>query len=284
MKPFLGIDLTTDKKNEKFDGLEFLVMEPSEALTKSFEDSQGNAEETVKKANIPMLIRVFQYVSLFVGIVLGKSIAKNTLPFSEAYQNAPWLYWGFGLSFLLCIGLWYLGKKRAESVLSTDESTQTFSRLEGIENAIYTELGVPSYSANIDVLSFFYKVDKGEIKVKEKPMQMFKYLNFEFKIFSDNENMYLVNCDGKFSFPLRDIVAIKKVKKHITFNNWNKEENFNKGIYKQYKIAADKYGTIHGKGYLLVEIKHNDEMFGIYIPDYEIQTLEAVTRIKAQVE
>lgn len=284
MKPFLGIDLTTDKKNEKFDGLEFLVMEPSEALTKSFEDSQGNAEETVKKANIPVLIRVFQYVSLFVGIVLGKSIAKNTLPFSEAYQNAPWLYWGFGLSFLLCIGLWYLGKKRAENILGTDESAQTFSRLEGVAASIYAELGVPAYAKNVDVLSFFYKNDNGEIKLKEKPMQMFKYINFEYKIFSDSENFYLVNCDGKFSFPLRDIVSVKKVKKHITFSSWNKEEKYNKGIYKEYKITEDKYGTMHGKGYVLIEVKHNGESFGIYLPDYELPVIEEITRIKAQEE
>lgn len=284
MKPFLGIDLTTDKKNEKFDGLEFLVMEPSEALTKSFEDSQGNAEETVKKANIPVLIRVFQYVSLFVVIVLGKSIAKNTLPFSEAYQNAPWLYWGFGLSFLLCIGLWYLGKKRAENVLSTDESVQTFSRLEGVAASIYAELGVPAYAKNVDVLSFFYKNDNGEIKLKEKPMQMFKYINFEYKIFSDSENFYLVNCDGKFSFPLRDIVSVKKIKKHITFSSWNKEEKYNKGIYKEYKITEDKYGTMHGKGYVLIEVKHNGESFGIYLPDYELPVIEEITRIKAQEE
>lgn len=284
MKPFLGIDLTTDKKNEKFDGLEFLVMEPSEALTKSFEDSQGNAEETVKKANVPVLIRVFQYVSLFIGIVLGKSIAKNTLPFSEAYQNAPWLYWGFGLSFLLCIGLWYLGKKRAENVLSTDESSQTFSRLEGVAASIYAELGVPAYAKNVDVLSFFYKNDNGEIKLKEKPMQMFKYINFEYKIFSDSENFYLVNCDGKFSFPLRDIVSVKKIKKHITFSSWNKEEKYNKGIYKEYKITEDKYGTMHGKGYVLIEVKHNGESFGIYLPDYELPVIEEITRIKAQEE
>ena len=39
MKPFLGIDLTTDKKNEQFNGTEFLVMKPSSAMAQSFEQS-----------------------------------------------------------------------------------------------------------------------------------------------------------------------------------------------------------------------------------------------------
>ena len=37
MKPFLGIDLTTNKKNEKINGQEFLIQTPSSALTSFFE-------------------------------------------------------------------------------------------------------------------------------------------------------------------------------------------------------------------------------------------------------
>lgn len=284
MKPFLGIDLTTDKKNEKFDGLEFLVMEPSEALTKSFEDSQGNAEETVKKASMPPVLRVLQIISFVFVIIFVRVLARSDVSFAEGYQNAPWVYWVGCISAIVSAALWFWGKKRTENVLSTDESAQTFSRLEGVAASIYAELGVPAYAKNVDVLSFFYKNDNGEIKLKEKPMQMFKYINFEYKIFSDSENFYLVNCDGKFSFPLRDIVSVKKVKKHITFSSWNKEEKYNKGIYKEYKITEDKYGTMHGKGYVLIEVKHNGESFGIYLPDYELPVIEEITRIKAQEE
>ena len=39
MKPFLGVDLTTDKKNEQVNGNEFLVAKPSNTLVQSFERS-----------------------------------------------------------------------------------------------------------------------------------------------------------------------------------------------------------------------------------------------------
>ena len=52
MKPFLGIDLTTDKKNEQFNGTEFLVMKPSSAMAQSFEQSSKKAEETLERSKL----------------------------------------------------------------------------------------------------------------------------------------------------------------------------------------------------------------------------------------
>ena len=55
MKPFLGIDLTTDKKNEQINGTEFLVQTPSAALANTLEDSSEKAEKTIETAKLPLL-------------------------------------------------------------------------------------------------------------------------------------------------------------------------------------------------------------------------------------
>lgn len=34
MKPFLGIDITTNRKNERLNGNEFLILKPSEILSR----------------------------------------------------------------------------------------------------------------------------------------------------------------------------------------------------------------------------------------------------------
>ena len=39
MKPFLGIDVTTDKNNELFNGEEFLIQTPSAALASALDSS-----------------------------------------------------------------------------------------------------------------------------------------------------------------------------------------------------------------------------------------------------
>ena len=39
-----------------------------------------------------------------------------------------------------------------------------------VANAVYTELSVPDDAKDIDILSFFYKIKDGKIKVQEKGM------------------------------------------------------------------------------------------------------------------
>jgi len=150
--------------------------------------------------------------------------------------------------------------------------------LDGVAHAVYSELAVPDDAKDIDILSFFYKIKDGEIKVQEKGMQVFQYFNPEFKIFSDENNLYLANLEGKYAFPLSSIVKIHSVKKHIRIAGWNKDEKYNKGIYEQFKLTTDNYGCIHCKQYYILEINHQGESCGIYFPGYELPTLEECTK------
>ena len=80
MKPFLGIDLTTDKKNEQFNGTEFLVMKPSSAMTQSFEQSSKKAEETIARGGLKKFVlkdlRVF-YNSIEHAVDILKQTGLN---------------------------------------------------------------------------------------------------------------------------------------------------------------------------------------------------------------
>ena len=278
MKPFLGIDLTTNKKNEQMNGLEFLVRTPSAALSSTLEHSSEKAEKTIEKAKLPLPLRIGQSVSGFAALIIAGGILRADVSLAQGYRNAPGLYWIAGICAILWLILWLISKQKAKAVLETDESAQTFSHLEGTASAIYKELSVPNDAKEIDILSFFYKIKDGEIKVHEKGMQVFQYLNPEFKIFSDEENLYLANLEGKYAFPLSSIKKLHTVKKHIRIAGWNKEEKYNKGIYKQYKLTTDNYGCIHCKQYYILEIDHQGESCGIYIPCYELPILDECTK------
>lgn len=284
MKPFLGIDLTTDKRNEQFHGKEFLTLEPSAALLKSMESSTGKAEATVEQAKLPLPFRIIEYVCGLTALIFAGGILKSDVSLAEGYHYAPWLYWGIGICAVIWFILWIWGKQKANTVLSTEESTQILSHLEGASNAVYTELGVPADAKEVDILSFFYKVKGGNIKVCEKGMQIAKYLNPIFRVFADSENLYLANFEGKFMFPLSEIVSLHTVKKRIRIIGWNKDEAFNKGIYKQYKLTTDDFERIHCKYYHVLEINHHGETWGIYIPCYELPVFEELTGLKAQQE
>ncbi|MBQ8909737.1 MAG: hypothetical protein IJY91_01700 [Oscillospiraceae bacterium] len=284
MKPFLGIDLTANKKNEQFHGEEFLVLKPSAALSSSLESSTEKAEETVARAKLPLPFRIIQYVCGLAALLLVSGILRGEVSFAEGYRNAPWIYWGAGICAVIWLILWLWSRQKSNAVLSTEESTQTLSHLESVSDSIYTELSVPGDAKEVDILSFFYKVKDGKIKVCEKGLQIAQYLNPVFKIFSNSENLYLSNLEGKYAFPLSSITSIHTVKKHIRMIGWNKEEALNKGIYKQYKLTADDYGCVHCKYYHILEINHQGDVYGIYFPCYELPVFEKLTGLKAQQE
>ena len=276
MKPFLGIDLTNDKRNEQPNGSEFLVQTPSAALANALEQSTEKAENTVARSKLPLPLRIAQYISGFIALLFGVSVLKSDISFAEGYQNAPWIYWTAAVCAVVWLALWAWGKLKAKSVLETEESTQTLSHWEKTAEAVYNELAVPANAKNVDVLMFFYKMKNGELKIQEKGIV--QCMNPEFKLFTDEENLYLANLEGKYAFPLSSIIKLHAVKKHIRIAGWNKDEEFNKGIYKQYKLNADNYGMIHCKEYYILEIAHNGENYGIYFPCYELPAFEECTK------
>ena len=104
MKPFLGIDLTTDRKNEQINGSEFLVQTPSAALARSLEDSTGQAEKTIEKSKLPLPFRILQYLCGFAALLIIGGMVKADVSFREGYQNAPVLHWIGGV----CAVIWLI--------------------------------------------------------------------------------------------------------------------------------------------------------------------------------
>ena len=175
-----------------------------------------------------------------------------------------------------------VGKKKKKAILEDEENALAISKLDGIHDTIMSELSVPADAKEVDVLFFHYKVKDGEIKVHGKATMMVQYLNLIFSIYADEENLYLANLECKYAFPLSSLKTIRTIKKRIHIPEWNKEEAFNKGIYKQYKLVSDKYGFIHCKSYHILELTHNGEDYGIYFPNYELPIFEEATGLKAE--
>lgn len=278
MKPFLGIDLTVNKKNEQLNGIEFLSAKPSLALSQALEQSYKNVDVTVAQSKLPKIIRIVKYVCGITAAIFFSGMLKADVSLAEGYQNAPWIYWTFGICLVVWLVLKLLSLQKEKSVLGSDENAQVFSHWENTTDAVYAELSVPADAKEVDVLSFFYKMKDGNIKVCEKGMQVTQYFNPIFKIFADSEYLYLANLDGKYAFPLSSIIGIRTVKKHVRIAGWNKEVLYNKGIYKQYKLTIDNYGCIHCKSYHILELNHNGENWGIYFPSYELPVIEEITK------
>lgn len=282
MKPVFGTDLTTDKNNTQINSEKFICAEPSQALAHALEKSSEQASKRIEKTKLPLLLRILQFVCAVVMIATIRGILESGVSIAEAFKNAPGVFWTAGLTLAVWVLLTLWAKQRQKSVMNSEESIEAFADLEEKAEAVYNELGVPHDAKEADILLFFYKEKNGKIKVCEKGMQVYQYLNEAVKVHRDSKNLYLTATDGKCAFPLESIKAIHTVKKRIILAIWNKDESFNKGVYKQYKMTTNNYGSIFCKYYHIIEVNQNGEQWGIYIPCYELPIFEELTGLRAQ--
>ena len=284
MKPLFAIDLTTNKKNQQSNGKEFLVQTPSAAIAQSLAQSSKQVGDTIERSKLPLPLRIIEGVCGLLGFVFLFSLmrALTETPFEQAYENAPWAFWLCGALLVMFGILKFISKQKSKSVLETDESAHAMTNLESMCDAVFTELSVPANARDTDILSFFYKIKDGNIKVSERGLQMAQFFNPVYKVYADAENLYLADLSGKYAIPRASMIAIRTVKKRISIAGWNKVEQFNKGIYKQFKLTVNNYGNIFCKCYHILEFNCHGQVYGLYIPCYELPVFEALTGLKAE--
>ncbi len=145
----------------------------------------------------------------------------------------------------------------------------------------FAELEVPESSIPTDILLFRFVIKDGVCKAKESALSVTPYLNHEMRAYLKDYNLCLADVGGVYSFPLESLKRITTVKKRIILPEWNKEEAYNKGIYKQYKISSNQYG-VSVKPYYILELEKDGEEYGIYFPSYELPTFESLTLMHAE--
>lgn len=287
MKPFLGIDLTEDKSNEKYDGEEFLSEKPSSAMSAALDSQADKALKMINKSKLPIGVRVVQWICGVAGTIITMGILRGIITdenigFAEAYQNAFWLFWLAGLCLIIWLILTIIGHRREKTVMESDEINLLNLNSDTISKNIYAELHVPQDAQTVDIISFSYKMKNGEPQAATKGFENSAYTNFEYKLFKDSDSIYLADLEGKYRFPLQALRKIQTVNKNIVLPFWNKDEEPNKGIYKKYKLSVDKFGSINFKPYHILELEHNGEIWGIYFPSYELPEFEKVTGLTAE--
>ncbi len=285
MKPFLGIDISTDKNNKTVNGEQFICAKPSALLEQTLNNSAGNLAETIKEAKLPLVVRIIQTVCGAVGLLTltgaVRSLGDGDITLAQAYQNAPWLFW----IMIICLVVWAILKvcsvKKQKKVLESDESQNILSKFDSVANSINNELKIPSDAPTADILSFYYKMKDGMPKAVEKGLAFSPYDNCAYRIFTDADNLYIADLSGKYCIPRHSLRAIRTVEKRIRVPKWNKETPPTKGEYKQFKLVKDNNNCIQFKPYYILEFEHNGENWGIFFPKYELPVIENLTGLSA---
>ncbi len=285
MKPFLCTDITLDKNNDTANGGEFIAARPSEVMSGALEGAAGRALETQEKAKLPAALRVVQWLCGMAGAIIAlgivKAFSRGDVTISEAYGNAPTLFWVGGICLAVWAVLRFAASRKKRSVMESDEGQFHMAKLDSVVESVMEELEVPSTAVDVDVLTFRYKTKSGEVKPKAGALDFTPYENGEYKLFSDDSTIYLADIYGKFAIPRDELIRITAVRKSISVPHWNKQEQPNSKEFKPFKLSVDKYGCTHFKPYYILEFEHCGEAWGIYFAPYDLAAFETATGLNA---
>ncbi|MBQ9736633.1 MAG: hypothetical protein IJV96_07605 [Clostridia bacterium] len=285
MKPIFGINVTKNKKNEEYNGKEFLVQALSAEVQAALDHTDESIETLEKNTSLPLVWRIVKWIAGVMALILlggfFRGLADGDITLAQAYDNAPAVFWIFGAALVIFGVLFMTERGMQKDAETSGEVAKVAHVAETAANRMFDELGVPSGAVETDVFLFFYREKDGKIKTWTKGMQLFEYFSLVVKAFADEENLYFARADGKFAFPLASCVGIRTVNKRCMISEWNKEISFDEGEYKKYKLTMNQYGCVICRAYHILELMHEGETYGIYFPSYELPVIEALTGLRA---
>ncbi len=272
MKPFLCTDVTNDKKNERLNGAELAVATTPQATVDALNNVGEELLDTQKKAQMPWYWRTLRWILLLVGFVClrlaleGVDIASCVVVAVVAFV-AAWLISRYG-------------NKRAEKMLESEEVNMTSRNMDELVASIYRDFGVPEGAPEVEILSFSYKMKDGEMKVTSRATAMTPYINYNHRMFINDNNLVVADRESKYEIPLSMIRALKIEKTRVSVPMWYKDEDIDSEKYKEYKLTEND-GLVYMKYRLKLEFYANGEEWVMFLPYYEKATVEMLTRMTA---
>ncbi len=282
MKPLFGVDITKNKKNENLNAEVYLCQKISQTSQDSLGKVSDEAVEITEKMKAPVIIRVLHFVLGIVVVMLLRILVdiEDEMSFNETMAKTPWLIPVFIACVLAFVAIAFYMKKKQDNVTESDEYAIVENRIDAVSNNLYTELGVPQNAKEVDILSFKYKDKNGKVIAKGQGfLTPIDFVNFPYKVYIEDGKLYIADLEKKYCVPFSRMVSISKVKKSIALPVWNKDIEYNKGEYKQYKIHYNE-GFFHVKPYYILNVECNGEILGIYFPSYELPFFENLTGLE----
>ena len=270
LKPLFGFDITEDINNQTFYADKFAVKKVDAEIEKKIEESSAALESTAEKAKIPAILTIAQHLLFYYGLIVVLSIFANGP--KTLFENSPIIFITGIPSLILGIGIWLYSKNKEKNVCTDPNTEAQLKELEEYAEAAFDNLGVPKDAKTVvDLLLFSFKFKDGKLKITS-PV----FYNHVYKIFLDGFTLCIADVGTLYSFPLENLKAIRKINKNAIISQWNKEEPYNKGEYKKYKMSTGNFG-ITTRPYYVLEIEKDGEEYGIHFPCYELPTFEALT-------
>lgn len=271
MKNLLAIEKT---KNGKMNAERFIVRKLPEHMDSEVEGFNKRAGIFEKKSQSPLWLRIFEDVAIGFGslICLIVLIPSEGVTITEAYQNAPYLFYIGPILLFIGLGFWVFDRLKYKKAVKSPEANALASEQSSLIARIDLELNVPSDAKRMDFFFFGYKTKKDGTQ-KISSYGFFDALNGELSVFKENDSLCLADHRQVLAVPLSSFTKIVEVDKRIVFAGWNKETPYDAESYKAFKIKRTQYGSFWMKGYCSIRFVHENEDYEIVIPKYELEAL-----------
>lgn len=292
MKPFLGVNITNNKKNEKMNGEELIIAKASPSELESLESyGSEQVDMILNKVKLPLPVRVLSGIcgiiallgAMIAIVAFGRSNGQDSIPVT-VFTDYPWIFILAAICFVIWLVCTVIGRKKEKSIAEGNEYKELVNKTDSIADGISKEFNIPDGAAEVDIISITYTEKDGKIKGKLRNFFYTPYMNYVMRIFRDDDTLYLADWEEKYAIPLSELRAIHTVNKRITLPMWNKEIEADCGEYKKYKLNVGKYGEVDVKPYNILEFFHDGVDWEIYFPCYELEVFEKITGLNVDTD
>lgn len=279
MKPFYGIDRTVNKNSPYHEGDSFIAATVSDFTRQSYDRTAEAATAQAERAKLFLPLRWIKtgcgWIAALIALGVARSLGRVTL--LDAYENAPSLFWAFGICAAVWLVLTLLGGRKTKTVTAEEHFTQSVRRLESEIDRIHRELGVPENAKEVDVIQLTHRWKDGKLKINTRGMETTPYTNISMRVFRREDQLCFVDLEHRYELPLGGLRCLRKVKKPLLIQGWTKDEPINAEYYKPYRLSMDAYGRIRTRAYGLLELTHEGLDWAVWLPPYEINYISALT-------
>ncbi len=270
----VNIDSEDDGFSPEFNALK--IREVSADTSRRLE---SNAEEYLgflKKSYLSVPLLIIKYIFLALGVCI-LSVTLTTCAEMGEPNSRVYIFLAVGIAFLVgFIILYAISKYKEALVMNSEEYKNAIASSESLEKSSRFELGIPDNAYEIEFFAWTYELKNGEIK---KSSSEAEYTPFEMYVFEEKGTLCIADLHTVYKIaPLESFKRIEFIARKSTFDFWTKDEEYDSGKYKEYKISADKYESVYYiKNLCSLQFELNGEEYELIIPPYDIYAIEELT-------
>lgn len=287
MKNVFGIAYDKDGQGQGFDGERFIVRKAGVCFDNELESFAKEVNNAKIKTSLPMWLSIIKLVAGIATFIIALSILNNLVDtgisnISKMLENAPAFFIVGGVSALTWLSLFIAAKVKYKRADGDGAFNELNEKAEKVVLMSEEELEIPHDAPKVDIMMFKYTEKNGKIKFVREDMAA-DYVNNVMRLFREGDNICLANLSEVFAFPADGFTKLILKKKKAAIQGWNKEEVFDKGEYKQYKIRSDGYGGYICRYYALQYADTYGE-YEILFPEYELKQFEKLMSLPKEAE